>query len=92
MNTALRGMAPNGSPIIGTYDLIPGTARILAFYRDKETGALTWDWEGETNVDWDAQETQTDPGNNDTLFVATDGGVHPESDCRFEPVNVEDAT
>ena len=92
MTTKLRGTAPDGSPIIGTYDLIPGTAHTLAFYRDKETGALTWEWKGETDVDWDGQETQTDPANNDTLFVAEDGSIHCESDCTFTPLETEDAT
>ena len=70
--------APNGSDILGTLDSVPGVAVIQSFDRDPETGALTWDYAGETKMDWDGQTPQTDAA-GEILFVAEDGGVWPQS-------------
>ena len=53
-------------------------ALILDFARDPETGGLTWQYAGETKMDWNEQFTTTDPA-GEPLFVAEDGGVWPKS-------------
>ena len=45
-------MAPNGSAIVGTLEVIPGTAHILGVHRNA-SGEVAFDWEGGTKVFWD---------------------------------------
>jgi hypothetical protein len=68
--------------IIGTSEMIPGTAQI----EDPrfEDGKLTWEWSGGTDVCWDGQETRKD-SNGETLFIGSDGNEYPESQLELVP-------
>lgn len=60
--------SPNGSPIIGTSDIIPATALISGI---DERGLPIY--AGGSDVHWDCQETQT--RNDKFVFVDEDGNT-----------------
>lgn len=60
----MKAVSPTGSPIIGTSESIPGTALASGFHRDKDQG-LDFEHEGETEVFWDGQTTNTRGGLQD---------------------------
>lgn len=76
--------------IVGTLERIPGMANIEldSFHRD-ETGNLTWDYAGGTEVYWDGQMTETDE-NDQTIFVDENGEDVPESNTMLVPDNGSD--
>lgn len=85
----VRLVAPNGSPIIGTADTIPGTA-LADTYDVEPDGSLTPNYVGETDVYWDGQTTNTD-ANGETLYVAEDGNEWPESQLRRVPADEDES-
>jgi hypothetical protein len=54
----MKAYGPNGVPIIGTSDLIPGNALIADFNRRDPDGSLSFEWAGDTDVCYDGQMTQ----------------------------------
>jgi hypothetical protein len=69
--------SPTGVAIIGTLEMVPGTALITTDSFEKNAkGEITFDHDGETEIDWDGQETQTKNGKE--LFVDEDGGIWTE--------------
>jgi len=58
--------SPNGSKIIGTAELIPGTAMIISIDDDGHP-----EYTGETELDWDNQWTKT--RDDKFLFIDDDG-------------------
>lgn len=62
-------IAPNGAEIIGTYEMIPGCAGILGVSRN-ESGGLEIEHDGDTDVWWNEQRTETESGQR--IFVAAD--------------------
>ena len=64
--------SPNGSPITGTLEKMTGTALTSCdgFERAPD-GKLEYHHIGQTDVDWDSQETDTKDG--EPLFVDEDG-------------------
>lgn len=77
--------APNGAEIIGTVERIPGVARIVPVVTIGDKGKVSWtyDYEGETVVDWDGQETMTACG--ETMFQDDDGGMWLERELVLRP-------
>ena len=69
-------IAPGGAEIIGTYEMIPGCAGILDVTRSKD-GEFEVEHDGNTEVWWNGQDTQTD-GNN-RIFVDETGILWIES-------------
>lgn len=68
--------APDGTPIVATKDMTPGTAGIVegGFKLDAK-GQLDCDHDGETELDYDAQETVVDKGQQ--MVVDDDGTDWP---------------
>jgi len=68
----MRAFAPNGSPIMGTLEVVSARAEITddSFERDKD-GNVTFDWLGATTVFWDDQETVI--RDDKPVFLAEDG-------------------
>jgi hypothetical protein len=77
----LKAYAPNGRPIIGTSDLIPGCA-LGAVFKEAPDGELQVEFEGETRVYWDGQYQVTDDEGRE-LYQDDDGGEWPESELVF---------
>ena len=79
----MKAIAPNGSPIIGTADLVPGNALIAgcSWFQD-EDGNLAFEWKGETEMCWDGQYTRTDERGK-TVYVAEDGTEWPEDQIKL---------
>lgn len=74
----MKAQAPNGSLIVGTYEVVNGTAMINSesFERNAD-GSLRYEYAGGTEVDWDSQKTVTDH-RLVRMFVAEDGGIWSE--------------
>lgn len=70
-----------GVAVVGTLETIPGCASITegSAYRD-DRGRVAFDYDGDTEVWWDGQITETDPMNNERLFVDENGDTVPESE------------
>lgn len=70
------------SPIVGTAERIYGTARLVvdSFARD-EAGELSFDHNGQTDVDWNSQETLDREGW--IVFVDDDGEEVPENEIEL---------
>lgn len=74
----MRAFAPNGSPIVGTAEIVYATALVSeASYQRAEDGSLDFEYDGETEIDWDTQETQKEKGQR--LFIAEDGQTWRET-------------
>lgn len=73
-------VAPNGSPIIGTADLTPGTALADTFAVEAD-GQLTPHYTGTTEMQWDEQRTRLAP-DGAIHVVAQDGQVWSAAECR----------
>src|SRR5258708_37570615 len=67
MKESMKALSPEGNKIIGTLDVVRGTAR--ADVDLGATGTLNIEYMGETEVDWDSQETKTQDG--ERLFVCS---------------------
>ena len=70
--------SPTGHKIIGTRDLIPGTAIVQPDSFSLSGGLLEFAWGGETEVDWDHQHTIRQCGQR--VFIAEDGSECLEGD------------
>lgn len=76
--------APNGKLIVGTLERIYGVAGIIVTGpRNPATGEFQFDYDGETDVDWNSQETElTTCATTETThraFVDADGVSWPEN-------------
>lgn len=89
----MKAYAPNGLPILGTYEMCPARAETVhdSFERDPVTGELTYDHEGGSEMFWDAMETQTRAGK--VVFLDEDGNEWTEDQLvlRDEPDEEEEA-
>lgn len=75
--------SPRGARIIGTNDTVPGTAHAREYYIGTDS-ALIPEYEGWTDVCWDAQEVVTVDG--ERTYVCEDGETWKESELVFEEV------
>lgn len=80
-------MSPNGAEIVGTYENLHGCA--FANVWQNEDGTLGLEYAGETEIDWDGQETQTNE-HGVTMWVCTEGLVWPEDQLTFVPDTAPD--
>ncbi len=76
MKESMKALSPEGNKIIGTLDVVRGTAR--ADVDLGATGTLNIEYMGETEVDWDSQETKTQDG--ERLFVCSQRKVWRENE------------
>lgn len=93
--------APNGARIIGTAETLPGVAYIKpTSFRIDSDGHLKFEYEGETDVGWDSQESEFHYG--ETVFIdenwdswreseITVDGSRPRSSPWLEKVTFYDA-
>jgi hypothetical protein len=59
----MQAYAPNGKRIVGTLELVPGTAGISEGTWERDpAGGFKFEYDGETKMCWDAQETITRGG------------------------------
>jgi hypothetical protein len=72
----LKGYTREGKRIVGTYDLLPATALLIG---RSEDGELIYD--GESEVTWDAAETQREDGQ--IIFVDEDHNYVLESEVEW---------
>lgn len=82
--TTVRLEAPNGKKIIGTSELIPGTAWASTF-DVLEDNSLDPHYQDETKVDWDGQKTER--LGNQPLYVDEDWKTWPENDLTRIPID-----
>ena len=76
MKQSMKALSPEGNKIIGTLDVVRGTARAAVDLG--ATGTLNIEYLGETEVDWDSQETKTQDG--ERLFVCSQRKVWRENE------------
>ncbi len=76
MKESMKALSPEGNKIIGTLDVVRGTAR--ANVDLDATDTLNIEYLGETEVDWDSQETKTQDG--ERLFVCSQRKVWRENE------------
>ena len=86
----VRLVAPNGSPIIGTWETLKATA-LADTFKVQDDGSLAPEYEGESEMDWDSQAWDDEPvegerGPDEHMVVAEDGEVWPLSKCIRVPV------
>jgi hypothetical protein len=66
----MRAYSPTGSLIVGTLERIPGVADIHTdSFARTDQGVVTFEFGGETDVDWDGQETICRPGKDGKSYV-----------------------
>jgi hypothetical protein len=73
--------------ILGTYEMVPGTAGIQSVTLD-EKGEFTWEWVGGTEMWWDDSKTQEKDGK--TVFVGDDGGLYTSDEVELVQNDPED--
>ena len=71
MNTGIP-YAPTGQRIVGTLERVKGVALIETEVIQHPNGGLTYVYQGETQIDWDSQ--QTVEKNGGPVFVDEAGG------------------
>jgi hypothetical protein len=76
-------VGPNGMRIRGTLERVLGVALIQS--ATMKRGKLDYEYEGETEIFWDGQETVTDE-KGETVFVDVEGNEWPESELRLREV------
>lgn len=76
----LRAYAPNGSPIVGTADLVYCCA--YGTVTRNQDGTAELDYNGETKVYWETQETTERDGK--MLFQAEDGFDYTEDEIEWK--------
>ena len=66
--------APDGTLITATRELIPGTCDLNPYgdITRNADGTLDFEWCGETEIDWDGQETVEE--NGERIFIDENGG------------------
>ena len=74
----MTAYSPTGTRIVGTAETVPATAVITEGTFRVEGGALVFDYEGSTDLDWNEQTTDEAPGGG-RVFVDTDGTPWAES-------------
>lgn len=74
-----------GEEIVGTAEALKGTAGIISATR-LESGKIEIDYDGQTNVDWDAQITATN-ANGEKLYVTASNNLVPESQVKLVEEN-----
>jgi len=72
----MKAVSPEGNEIIGTLDVVRGTARATVDLGVQD--ALNIEYLGETEVDWDSQETKILDG--ERLFVCSQRKVWRENE------------
>lgn len=79
-----RLYSPKGTLIVGTYEKVPGVAKIdpESIRKDPNSREYDFNYSGETDLDWDYQKTQREDG--ERLFVDENWGCFKESELRFE--------
>ena len=81
-------IAPNGVEIVGTLERIPGVAGIEDVTLTAD-GKFELEWTGDTEIDWNGQETETDAMYQCRIFVDENGESWLEHELMFE--ETEDA-
>lgn len=71
----MKAFAPTGVEIVGTLEMIPGTAIASDFARNPD-GSISVEYDGGTDVDWDGQATVTRNGKK--VYVDDSGGEWTE--------------
>ncbi len=71
----MKAVSPEGEEIIGTLEIVEGTS--CADVSLCQNARLKVDYCGETDVDWNSQQTETDKG--ERLFVCSRHKVWRES-------------
>lgn len=74
----------HGIPVIGTAERLTGVALISSFTKD-EKGRISYEYEGTTEIDWDAQATEKDL-NGTEMVVTETGQVVSLADCDLVPI------
>lgn len=80
IHTRYFPVAPNGKAIVGTYERVPGTA-LAVTVTIATSGGIEPEYEGTTEMDWDAQTTVRRSGRR--LWVDEDGHLWSEDKLRF---------
>lgn len=80
-----RVTGPNGVRILGTLEVMSGTAGANTAEVD-EQGHLIPEYDGDTEVSWDSQESDTDPGDYCLLWCAADGKTYHTCELTFERI------
>jgi hypothetical protein len=83
MAERMRMVGPKGQAIIGTLEVVKGAA-LGAVYRGAK-GNVQIDYEGETEIWWDEQETVARPGPkgvSEVVYVTQDGYEFLASELR----------
>ena len=86
----LQAYSPKGTEIISTAETIAATALVVGWTKDSD-GNMQAEYSGSTDVDWNAQVTDTD-ANGSTMLLDEDGNVWPASQCVFWEESEADAT
>lgn len=82
-NVRYEVLSPTGAIIVGTSEIVPGTAHGDVFFRNGEIGI---EFGGETDLCWDAQETATKDG--ESIYVDNNGDEWKESELkRGKPIS-----
>ena len=71
----MKALSPEGNEIVGTLEVVEGTAR--ADVGLSRNGRLKVEYGGETDVDWNTQQTKIEKG--ERLFVCSQDKVWRES-------------
>jgi hypothetical protein len=71
----LNNLSPHGYAIIGTYELVPGTALATV---TRETESLSFEYEGTTTLDWNDQKSQVSRGG--VLYVDEGSNIWSEEE------------
>lgn len=81
----MKAFAPNGNPILGTYERCPARANTVedSFERQLD-GSLTYEHTGYTEMFYDGQETVSGP-NREVIFLDEEGNEWPESKLELRP-------
>jgi hypothetical protein len=71
----MKALSPEGNEIVGTLEVVEGTARAAVGL--SRNGRLKVEYGGETDVDWNTQQTKIEKG--ERLFVCSRHKVWRES-------------
>jgi hypothetical protein len=82
----LTAYSPHGHPITGTLERLSGVAQASSVTRDAPDAPIEANYTGWTEVDWDAQESVTDPQRG-TRFTCDDGSEWWEDELVWRPAD-----